>query len=121
MASPWIHDLFDTIDRMDAAAFASFITEDGVFAFGNNPPAVGREAITAAVGGFYQAIAGLSHTLTEVWETPTAVLVEGRVTYTRHDGSTLTLPFFDVFRMRGGAVREYLIYMDINPLFAAQG
>ena len=29
-----------------------------------------------------------------------------------------TLPFVDVFGMRDGAIDEYLIYMDITPLFS---
>jgi hypothetical protein len=40
------------------------------------------------------------------------------VTYTRLDGSTVTLPFVDVFHFRGSQIARYQIYMDVNPLFA---
>lgn len=120
--SPWIRELFLSIDRMDAVGFASFIEPNGTFKFGNWPPSVGTAAIEAAVGGFFGTIAGLSHNVTEAWEVPGWALVRGEVTYTRKDGSTLTLPFFDAFRMSpGGKVQDYLIYMDVNPLYAPAG
>lgn len=117
--SPWIPELFAAIDRMDAEAFAAYIEPTGTFTFGNWPASQGTTAIVAAVGGFFQSIASLSHTLTNVWEVPDWVLVRGEVTYTRKDGSTITLPFFDAFRMApSGKVADYLIYMDVGPLYA---
>lgn len=44
----------------------------------------------------------------------------GDVTYTRHDGSSLTLLCANIFKLRGGLIGEYLIYADIPPLFAAE-
>jgi ketosteroid isomerase-like protein len=49
------------------------------------------------------------------------VVVEGNVTYTRQDGSQLTLPFADVLETRDGKVSNYRIYIDIAPLFAPAG
>jgi hypothetical protein len=40
------------------------------------------------------------------------------VTYTRHDGSILTVPFADVFLMAGDKVRDYRVYMDASALYA---
>jgi len=40
------------------------------------------------------------------------------VTYTRHDGTNLTLPFVNVFAMRGDLIQDYLIYIDATPLYA---
>jgi hypothetical protein len=37
--------------------------------------------------------------------------------YTRHDGSALSVPFADVFKMRGELAREYLIYVDASRLY----
>ena len=44
--------------------------------------------------------------------------IEGEVTYTRLDGTEITLPFADVFEYSGQRIRHYKIYMDINPLYA---
>ena len=114
----WITHAFQTIDAMDAVAFAALIAEDGSFVMGNAPPVVGRKAIVEIVGGFFGAIAGLSHSLDTAWVGSDSVSVNGVVTYTRHDGSTVALPFCDVFRMKGAVVQDWLIYMDVNPLFA---
>lgn len=39
------------------------------------------------------------------------------VTYTRHDGSTLTVPFANVFGMRDIRVAHYQIYADVSALW----
>ena len=110
--------LFRSIDAMDAGHFASFLTEDAVFRFGNAPEVSGREAIRATVAGFFGMIAGLEHRITETWAQPGAVICRGEVTYTRKDGTKLTVPFADVFGMRGESVAHYQIYMDVSPLFS---
>ena len=117
-ADSWVSDLFASIDRRDTDLFVGFLTEDAIFRFGNQPPVHGRAAIAEAVGQFFSQIAGLAHDVRDTWDAGDAVIVAGDVTYTRHSGSEVTLPFADIFRMRDGLVREYLIYMDVNPLFA---
>ena len=120
-AASWIGDLFASIDRRDTSAFAGFLTEDATFRFGNREPVHGRAAISDAVEQFFQHLAGVEHRVRKSWEVDDAVIVTGEVTYTRHDGSRVTLPFADVFQMRGSLVREYLIYIDVTPLFAEAG
>ncbi len=111
--------LFAAIDRKDTASFVAALTDDAVFRFGSAPPAKGREAIAAAVDGFFGTIAALSHTVHKTfWDGGTQVC-EGEVTYERHDGSTVTLPFTDVFEYSGELIAHYKIYMDIAPLYAA--
>ena len=63
----------------------------------------------------------MKHDVQQTWDTGDTVIVTGDVTYTRHDGSQVTLPFADVFHMRDSLVHQYLIYMDVTPLFAAAG
>ena len=139
--------LFATIDARDADAFARFITEDGEFRFanaaplvgraairegvagfiaedgefrfGNAPPVTGRAAIRAAVAGFFAAIGGCRHRLLRTWTGHGTAACEGEVTYTRRDGSTLTVPFANVFELDGGRIRSYRIYIDNTPLFSA--
>ena len=110
--------LFASIDSMDTESFVSFLAEDGTFRFGSAPPVSGREAISAAVGGFFSTIAGLRHELRRAISEGDTVVCEGNVTYTRHDGSEVSLPFCDVFEVSGGLITAYLIYMDIGPLLA---
>jgi len=113
----WWESLFKTIDGKDVPGFLAFLTEDAEFRFANNPPAVGQAAIGAAVGGFFGAIGGSRHRFIRAWEDTTSAVCEGEVTYTRLDGSTLTVPFVNVFYLRGGKVARYLIYIDNSALF----
>jgi ketosteroid isomerase-like protein len=117
-AAGWAR-LFAAIDARDADAFAGFIAEGGEFRFGNAPPVVGRAAIRAAVAGFFAAIGGCRHRLLHSWTGPGSAVCEGEVTYTRLDGSTLTVPFANVFELGGGRIRSYRIYIDNGPLFSA--
>jgi hypothetical protein len=123
-SAPWTPDaagwarLFAAIDARYADAFASFIAEDGDFRFGNAPPVAGRAAIRTAVAGFFAAIGGCRHRLLKSWTGPGSAACEGEVTYTRLDGSTLTLPFVNVFELGGGRIRSYRIYIDNGPLFS---
>jgi TRAP-type uncharacterized transport system substrate-binding protein len=45
------------------------------------------------------------------------VICHGTVTYTRHDASTLTVPFANIFRTRDDLIDEYLIYVDASALY----
>ena len=113
-----LQDLFATIDARDADGFAGFLTEDAVFRFGSAPPVQGRAAIRDAVAEFFATIAGLSHALTNSLAGEQSLICEGEVTYTRHDNSTVTLPFADAFELDDGRISHYKIYMDIGPLYA---
>lgn len=114
----FISDLLATIDRKDAKAFAAFLTPDASFRFGNNPAVAGREAIEVVVTGFFEAIRSVSHQLEEQWLLPDTAICTGLVTYTRHDGSTLQVPFANVMKLRGGGIHDYLIFSDNSALFA---
>ncbi len=116
--SAWLRELFADIDRMDAQAFAAWLAEDGEFRFGSQPPAVGRAAVEDAVRQFFGMVAGLSHELLKEWNAPGSVVVEGQVTYSRKDGSQVTLPFVDVLDMVGRKVGSYKIYLDPAPLLS---
>ncbi|MCA9672341.1 MAG: nuclear transport factor 2 family protein [Myxococcales bacterium] len=125
----WLSQLFETIDAKDAAKFARYFTAEGRFAFSSAPEVVGRGAVEQFVGGFFDSIAGLSHTLDRVFAGPGGTLVsEGRVTYTRLDGSTLEVPFCNVYSLDesqnaspsdGPLIRDYRVYGDFSQLYAA--
>lgn len=115
----WWQRLFATIDARDARAFSALLTSDAEFRFGNSPVVSGTAGITAAVGGFFASIAGCRHALLRTWSGPDAVACEGTVTYTRHDGTAVTIPFANVFELSGSLIRSYRIYIDNSPLAAA--
>lgn len=114
----WATKLFATVDGADGAGFVAFLAEDAVFRFANGPEVRGREAIRAAVDGFWASIRGSRHQVLRFWQDASTAAADGFVTYTRLDGTEVTVPFADVFVFRGDRIAEYLIYIDLAPLFA---
>lgn len=111
--------LMVAIDSRDAARFVEFLTPDARFRFGNASAVQGRAAIQAAVNAFFQSIAGCRHRVDRTWHGPDTLAVQGEVEYTRLGGGTITLPFANVFVLRGDLIDDYRIYADVAPLFAA--
>jgi ketosteroid isomerase-like protein len=118
-APAWVHDVLAAVDANDATRFAGFIAPDGLFRFSNAEPVRGRAAIESVVAGFFRSIRGCQHELLGYWQDADGCAMRGNVTYIRHDGRQLTLPFANVFAMRGEVIAEYLIYVDVTPLYAA--
>lgn len=120
MANPDFSVLFQGIDAKDHNVFNVFLTEDAQFRFANHPPVVGRENIVNFLEGWFQSIAAIKHSNLVVREGDGFVLTEGTVTYTRHSGSTLAVPFANVFNMVDGKIKDYLIYVDNSTLYTEQ-
>jgi ketosteroid isomerase-like protein len=115
-----VREVFQAVDAKDAPRFASCLTPDAIFRYANAPPITGPEAIREAVAQFFGAVQALRHGLLGVWTVDDLVFCKGEVSYTRHDGSKAgPFPFLNLFKMRGDKIAEYLIYVDITPLFAA--
>ncbi len=115
--SDWVADLFAAIDRQDAPGFSEFLTNDARFVFGNLPAVAGREAIRDFVDGFFKSIRALSHSVGEAWQVEDLLICSGEVTYTRHDDSSLTVPFANILKLTGEQVRDYRIYVDASALY----
>jgi limonene-1,2-epoxide hydrolase len=116
-AMPPHPDLFADIDSMDPDAFARHLADDVRFVFGNSEPVIGRDNVRATWAGFCDGIAGVSHELIEQWNTEPATIVESIVTYTRKDGSTVSLPVATIYRAGDELIDDYRIFMDVAPLF----
>lgn len=114
----WWQRLCETIDAKDTRGFVAYLSEDCEFRFANGPAVVGPAAIAAAVDGFWASIRGSRHEILHSWGNASSAVCEGTCTYTRHDGSTITLPFVDVLHFRGEKAARYNIYMDVGPLYA---
>jgi len=112
-------DMFAAIDAGNADKFVGFLSNDAVFRFGSAPPVQGRDAIHAAVSGFFKSIAGCTHTIHKTIREDNTLVCEGDVTYRRMDNSEISLPFTDVLEFDGELISHYKIYLDVGPLYAA--
>lgn len=113
-----LDELFATIDAMDTPAFVARLSRGAEFRFGGAPPVHGSVQIGEAVGAFFATIAGLRHEQSKVIADGETLACEGNVTYTRHDGSQVEIPFADIFVFDGELIDSYRIYIDIGPLYA---
>ncbi len=114
----WVEHLFAAIDAMQADTFAAFLTEDARFTFGNAASIDGRAAIRDAVATFFGTIKALRHEITNVWEVGETVICQLAITYTRHDNRVVAIPAANIFHMRDKLIRDYLIYIDLSPVYA---
>jgi len=110
--------LFADIDSMEPDRFAAHLADDVSFRFGNGDPVHGREAVRDVWAGFCQSVDGVSHTVVEEFEAGEATIAESNVTYTRKDGSTVTVPVVTIYRSGGDLIDDYRVYIDLAPLFA---
>ena len=112
-----IHDFYAAIDRFDTESFASYLDDRARFKFANIPVITGKNHIFEFVAGFFQSIKAIRHKNLEIYELEGIRFVMGNVTYTRLDGSTLSVDFSHTFRLIGNKIKEYLIFIDNSELF----
>ena len=119
--STWIDDYYADVDAMRLAAFVERHSDDAAVVFGNNPPAVGKEAIGAAIGGFWSMIGGLRHERRNLWfvnDGATAVL-EVVTHYTTKGGAAVPIPCVSLLDSNtDGKVTSLRVSIDLAPLFA---
>ncbi len=113
----WLKNLYTTIDKMDANAFADYISRDGEFIFGNIPAVVGRENISTFVDHFFKSIKGIQHTPLDFVIENNKVISWGIVTYTRHNETQLSVKFCNLFLRDGELIKTYDVYVDTSQLY----
>ncbi|MGE0682842.1 MAG: nuclear transport factor 2 family protein [Candidatus Binatia bacterium] len=113
----WVPMLFQALDTFSTETFASFLTDEAVFVFGNAEPVRGKQTIHDVVAGFFASIQAIRHDLLETWTLPGTVICRGIVTYTRANGSQLSVPFANVFKLKNDLIQDYLIYVDNSQLY----
>jgi ketosteroid isomerase-like protein len=112
-----VRSAFEAVDNSDAKALASLMTDDAVFRFSNNPEVAGKANIIPFLEGFFSSIQGTTHDRIEHWDISDGVVMNGRVTYTRLDGSKYSCWFSNTFKLEDGKIKEYLIFVDNSRLY----
>lgn len=119
MSEEWVKNYFATVDKLNVDDIIANFVEDGQFRFGNAQPAVGKEAIQDALGEFFSAIKAMHHENVGLWLGDNSAVFEAEVTYTRQDGTTVTLPCASILRFRDNFICDFRMIMDAAPVFAA--
>ena len=116
-----IRAMFTASDSGNIDGLLNFLTDDVVLVFGNADPVRGKAAVEAQARQVTSRLKGVRHEIHDIWQTgENADVVIARMTvhYSRLDGSIVSLPCCNIFRMSGGLIADYRIYMDVNPVFA---
>jgi ketosteroid isomerase-like protein len=114
-----IRDMFAAVDRKDARGLTSFMTEDGIFLFGNMPAAIGHDVIASAAQGFFDGIGSLRHDFVAFYDQGDTWIIEQVVHYVDQWGRAHSLPCVNVLRFRDELIADYRVYMNNSPLFIA--
>lgn len=113
----WLEDLFKSIDEKNSDNFCRHLAEDVHFRFGNMPITLGKTAVCDQIRYFFDSIKSLRHQVTESWSHNDSVVCHGTVHYTRHDDTTLNVPFSNILKLKNNKASEYLIFVDISKLY----
>ena len=112
-----ILDLFKSIDNADVSTFLTYLHPDANFKFANLPVVTGKKNIGEFLGGFFQSIKSLAHKNLEVYELEGIKFINGNVTYTRHDNTTLSVDYSNTFKLKDDKIFDYLIFVDNSELY----
>jgi len=109
--------MYKAIDAKSGAGMCEFVTEDATFKFANLPAVEGKNNILAFLDGFFQSIKAIRHTNIQYRNSGNEWFANGTVTYTRHNDTTLAVPFAVLLNMRENLIKDYLIYVDASELY----
>jgi hypothetical protein len=86
--------------------------------FGNAPAILGRAAAEQAFRQFYSSLSGMRHRREALVSSGDLAAQMAVVTYTRRDGSEVSMPVASHLRRVGGQKIDRLwIFIDLAPLF----
>jgi hypothetical protein len=109
--------LFQDIDSLQPERFSAHLAEDVTMRFGNADPVHGRTAVHDVWAQFCRSVSGVRHDVVEQWDHDPATVVEADVTYTRLDGTTVTVPVVTIYRGAGPHIEDYRVFIDLAPVF----
>ncbi len=119
ITADWVWNYFRDVDSFDPDNVVQHYTEDGQFRFANQEPARGKTAIAQLLAEFYKNLQAMSHRNVGLWLGDNSAVFEAEVTFTRKDGSQLTLPAASIIRRRGELVFDFRMVMDVSPVLNA--
>lgn len=118
------HDVLGAADTLDADAFVAHFADDTQFRWGGANLVRGKDAIHAALSGFWTSanITGMPTTsrVCAPGSKEPATSSASRRTHRLHprDGNVITVPVNSTMRLRDGLIVDYRIFGDASPVFA---
>jgi ketosteroid isomerase-like protein len=116
-----IRTMYAASDSGDIDGLLSLLADDVVLAFGNADVVHGKAAVEAQARQVTSKLKGVRHEIHDIWhaaEDADVIIARMTVHYSRLDGTIVSLPCCNIYRMSGDLIADYRIYMDVNPVFA---
>ena len=118
-AFDWLKDCYTAVDRMDAAAYRTFLAADCQLAFGNQPVTSCNNEIIGGIRHFWEAIGGLDHAFVHVVGHDFHFAAEALIDYIRKDGRVVSIPCITVIERNAEGLARYIrIFIDTAPIFS---
>ena len=116
----WTSAFFRDADTLVVEALIAWFAETIEVRFGNAPPIHGKTAAEQAFRQFYTSLSGMRHRREVTVSSGDLVAQMAVVTYTRRDGSEVSMPVASHLRRAGDKRIDRLwIFIDLAPLFGA--
>ena len=117
-ALEWLKETYSRLDAEDLDGFLERLTDDVRVRFGNAHPVHGKHAAKEAFAEFLDALGGVTHHPTRVWQDEEFLGFQSNVSFVRKDDTRLHLPMFSAWRLRGDQGASLQVFGDLTPLFA---
>jgi hypothetical protein len=114
----WLKQKYQAVDSMDSEAYRSFLSEDCLLQFGNQPIVECNNEIIGGIKHFWAAIDALDHSFINVLGEDHYIVAEAMIDYTRKDGKVVIIPCVSIIeRNESGLVSSIRIFIDTAPIF----
>lgn len=113
----WLRAYYASLDGGRFEEAAELLHPDCRAVYPTGHAVEGRQAVIELTRRSLGALAGVRHTLGNVWEEGDEVIFEVEVTYLRHDRDPIVRPGAGVFVRRGGQIAEQRMYVDLSGVW----
>ncbi len=118
-AFQWLQNKYLAVDSRNHNEYAKYLSDDCVLQFGNNPLAIGEDALLQGIDGFWASIHGLNHNFINVLGTDNQLVLEAIIDYTRADDKVVQTPCVTIIeRNEKGLANSIRIFIDTTPVYS---
>ena len=115
----WLKNKYLAVDSRNHAEYAKYLADDCVLQFGNNPLAIGEDALLPGIDNFWASIHGLNHNFINVLGTDNQLVLEAVIDYTRTDDKVVQTPYVTIIeRNEDGLAISIRIFIDTTPVYS---
>jgi len=115
----WAGAFFRDADTLELPRLMRWFGPDIDLRLANVPPIAGHEAVEATFADFWSGIKGMRHVRETLVVDGDTAFQGSKVTYTRPDGTEVTMPVASHLRRdAAGTLDRLWIYIDLGPLYA---